>query len=334
MASFFPNPYASNQFNHLHELVLELKYGDLDAELSRENFNIDAQDSDGNSALEWACTRGDHKTVKWLLDHGADVNLANLNNGRTPLMAACACASLPCVELLLNHNADVNVENFWGLDAMIYLCNEDRSPQPVTDIVHAAKMLISRGIKLSPRGVHRVSCLSRAARTQLIPVMELILEQGVDIDLRNQFGSTALSSSVAWSASRSVKFLLDQGASYTEADIDGRTLLHVAALNASIDIVDVLREADLEGLDPDLTDNESHTAEDYVERARELPEAFAPAFRHLLSDLRARYQQEGEDWNTAHGSPEGERESDDEDFLDACEFLESAPEVTSAPVRT
>jgi ankyrin repeat protein len=132
--------------------------------------------------------------------------------------------------------------------------------------------------------------------------MELLLDYNQDglqhvddtINSRNTHGATALTRSVAWSASRSVKFLLSRGALYTgdfERDADGRTLLHIAALNTNIDMVRVLLDARLTGLDPDAKDNEGKTALDYIDGIEpgHLPNGFVPAFRHLLADIRERY---------------------------------------------
>jgi ankyrin repeat protein len=324
MASFFPNPYVSNSFARLHELVLGLKHGDLDAESKRENFEIDEQDEDGSTALEWPCVRGDGKIVKWLLDRGANPNLPNRNNGRTPLMAACTSVSLPCIELLLDHNADVNAENHWGLDALIYLCNEDRDPQPISDIIQTAKLLISRGAKVVPRGVNKVWCLAQAGRTELVEVMELILDQGVNINRRNKAGKTALSKCMGWSAARSVRLLLSRGACYTgefQSDTDGRTLLHVAALNASIDMANVLLDARLMGLDPDIRDIEGYTAEDYINQAEGRPEGFVSTFRRLLSDIRDRYQSHAKPDAGSRTQIELDGEGwEGETYYDACEY--------------
>jgi ankyrin repeat protein len=291
MASLFPDVYASNQFPRLHELVLDLKSGNLDLETKRVGFNIDAQDAEGNTALQWACLRGDAKITQWLLLRGADPNIPNHNIGRTALMAACTSVSLPCIKLLLEHDVDINVGTHGGLDALIYLVEEDRNPQPISDIVQAARLLIEHGISLEPHGLNQVWCLARAARTEMDEVMDLILDQGVDINRQNKFGLTALARSIAWSAHRSAKFLLKRGASYTgvvKTDVDGRTLLHHAALNPSIAMVKVLIEARLTGIDPEIMDKEGFTAEDYLNRAQSHFEEFALAFRQLLSDVRAR----------------------------------------------
>ena len=325
MEVLFPNVHASLTFPRLHQIVLEIKPGNLEVEAERNGFDINIQDSDGNTALHWACARGDAKTAQWLLARGADPNIPDQSVGRTPLMAACSCVSLACIKILLDHGAEINACNAHGLDAFIYLCDEDRNPQPITEIVEAAKLLIAHGSDLSPRGANQVWCLVRAARTELVEIMELIANQGIDIDQQNKFGQTALARSIAWGASRSAEFLLCRGAAYTgsvETDLDGRTVLHHAALNPNIEITRVLIAVKLKGLDPGITDKAGLRAEDYLDRAENLIDGFVPSFRHLLSDVRAQFQ--GHECREANEFvADARNHPDEQEFFDALEWLPS-----------
>lgn len=296
LVALFPDVHSSLEFPRLHQLTLELKPGRLDIEATKVDFDINIQDKEGNTVLQWACLRSDVKTTEWLLRHGADPNIPNLNIGRTPLMAACSSVSVPCIKMLLDHGADVNARSQWGLDAMVYLCNEHRNPQPITEMVEMAKLFISHGIDLNPYGDNKAWCLDRAARTELLELMELIVDQGVDINQTINYGMTALARSITWCKSRSAEFLLDKGAAYTgvfERDEDGRTLLHHAALNPNLDIVKVLINAKLEGLNPDICDKSGLKAEEYFERSSDHVEGLVPAFRQLISDIRARFLTRG-----------------------------------------
>lgn len=322
MENLFPNVYASFKFPRLHQLMLELESGNLESEVEQNGFDVNVQDSDGNTALHWACARGDAKAVQWLLLRGADPNIPDQSVGRTPLMAACSCVSLDCIELLLDHGAEINACNASGLNAFMYLCDEDRNPQPITEIIEAAKLLIAHGVDLYPQNANQTLCLTRAARTEIVEIMELILSQGVNINQQNQFRQTPLIRSIAWSASRSAEFLLSRGAAYigdVATDLDGRTILHYAALNPSIKIIQVLIAARLTGLDPEVVDKAGLRAEDYVNRAEDLIDGFVPAFCHLLSEVRARYRIEERIQSELSGPDDGEYASEDE-FVDALQW--------------
>ena len=67
MAALFPNMRASLKLPRLHEIVLDFRHGDLDAEARRPDFNINTQDAEGNTSLQWGSVRGDATTAQWLL---------------------------------------------------------------------------------------------------------------------------------------------------------------------------------------------------------------------------------------------------------------------------
>jgi uncharacterized protein len=61
--------------------------------------NVNEQDEQGWTPLNWAVGRGDVEAVRLLLDHGADVTLTGRDN-RTPLMIAKAAARKEIAEML------------------------------------------------------------------------------------------------------------------------------------------------------------------------------------------------------------------------------------------
>jgi hypothetical protein len=75
----------------------------------------DMIDSNGTSLLYYACSFGQYSVAKWLLEHGANVNIQMTNKPRsTPLHGAKYRGHLPIVELLLEYGADVNIKNDYG----------------------------------------------------------------------------------------------------------------------------------------------------------------------------------------------------------------------------
>jgi serine/threonine protein kinase len=83
---------------------------------------IDLQDALGRSALYRAAAEGKTDAVRFLLDHGADVNLAE-TAGNTPLMVVAEGASYPkgqgeTIALLLKHGAKAELKNSNGQSAL------------------------------------------------------------------------------------------------------------------------------------------------------------------------------------------------------------------------
>lgn len=182
LSALFVNVHASYDFPRLSEIVLGLRPGSLINELDNPGCDMDARDSFGNTALLWACRRGDEASARVLIEKGSNPNISNSNYGCTPLMAACAHPSIPIIRLLLEKGADVNAQSRHGLDALVYLVEEDRNPQPIDEINEATKLLIAWGINLMPREPNNVWCVARAARNGLVDAMEIMLDHGANID--------------------------------------------------------------------------------------------------------------------------------------------------------
>lgn len=78
--------------------------------------SIDKIDSNGVSLLYYACRFGHYSVAKWLLEHGANVNIQMTVKPRsTPLHGAKFRGHLSIVELLLEYGADVNIKNDFGV---------------------------------------------------------------------------------------------------------------------------------------------------------------------------------------------------------------------------
>uniref|UniRef100_A0A1J3C6K6 E3 ubiquitin-protein ligase KEG n=1 Tax=Noccaea caerulescens TaxID=107243 RepID=A0A1J3C6K6_NOCCA len=99
--------------NNLHRAVLE---GDVEgvrnilakaASGSSVRFLLEAQNSDGQSALHLACRRGSVELVEAILEHGeANVDIVD-KDGDPPLVFALAAGSPQCVHVLIKKGANV-----------------------------------------------------------------------------------------------------------------------------------------------------------------------------------------------------------------------------------
>lgn len=65
------------------------------------------KDTRRDKPLHIACRKGNVKSVKLLLDSGADPNVFNYF-GQTPLLLACSSDSACIVKMLLDKNAEAN----------------------------------------------------------------------------------------------------------------------------------------------------------------------------------------------------------------------------------
>lgn len=81
--------------------------------------DVNIRDSIGNTPLSWAARFGYVDTVKLLLQKGANVNNASINN-KTPLMEASEKGHYEIVELLIKSGASVNVQTKKGWSALMW----------------------------------------------------------------------------------------------------------------------------------------------------------------------------------------------------------------------
>ena len=84
------------------------------------DFDLDATDGDGNTALMWAAFGGHQDIVEILLElESLDINKVD-SIGLTSLMYACTQGHESIVSTLLDYNADVNIKDSDGNTALIW----------------------------------------------------------------------------------------------------------------------------------------------------------------------------------------------------------------------
>jgi uncharacterized protein len=105
-----------------YEFISALQKGDGDKAaqlLSDHPTYIDARDGKGDTALIIAINRGDSNWTGFLLNKGADPNLASTKSGDTPLIAAARIGFQDAAEWLLGLGAKVDGTNRQGETPLI-----------------------------------------------------------------------------------------------------------------------------------------------------------------------------------------------------------------------
>ena len=75
--------------------------------LLRHGANTNTQSASRNTALHYACARGDCEIVSLLLDHSSDIELQN-EKGHTPLLEAVTHCHLNVALILIERGAQIN----------------------------------------------------------------------------------------------------------------------------------------------------------------------------------------------------------------------------------
>ena len=221
-----------------------------------EVSDVNARDAWGHTPLMSAARSGNLERMKWLLDHGADVNAKDDRYGMNAFMWACNSSrgKLEMVlRLLIEKGADCNSTDHSGNPVLVWAATRS--------CVETVKGCLSRGANVKYRDRHgwtpliwvatgwqpslEVICRNKGlGPCQVIPVSslrdpvggvlkaeiaKLLLEHGADASARDGNGCTALIWAAAWGNVELLRILLGAGAPVNAKNRDGTTALMAAA---------------------------------------------------------------------------------------------------------
>jgi len=156
---------------------------------------------DTTTHLIEAALRGQVETVRFLLENGADPNIAGKFADQTALLAAARHGYAEVVDLLLEHGADFSaVDHPSKFNAMEYaIYNENAAI--VGSLFDAGARPTFRRLSFNGEG-------GAAARE----IVRLLIEHGVDINKKDDWGRTPLMWAAESASLETVQFLIDSGA--------------------------------------------------------------------------------------------------------------------------
>ena len=196
-------------------------------------------------------------TVQMLIDKGADVN-ARDKKDRTPLHAASYVGNERSVELLIERGADINSVDNKGRTPLHIAVGRD-------NCTAAAEVLIQSGSNIAAVDRTGRSPLHLAGESGSKSMVQLLIEHGSDVNLKDSRGRTLLgaifkchpSDTTDFGYWDSVKYYLEHGGDKLAVDQEmGRTILHFAASHRFVSTVDILIE---QGLDLEARDENGET---------------------------------------------------------------------------
>jgi ankyrin repeat protein len=156
--------------------------------------------------LREATIKGDLRRVQWLLDHGSNVNAAEVSE--TPLMVAAGYGQADVAKYLVSRGADLNAANQCGSALILAICNHR---------VALAKWLIAQGAHVNAKDETGDTVLHYAARYGDAEIAKQLIDHGAAINARGNGGRTPLYATLAFRASQRkdlsvAKVLLENGA--------------------------------------------------------------------------------------------------------------------------
>lgn len=231
-----------------------------------------AAGADPNQELSDAILAADSGRVKFLLDHGADVNKRD-SQGYTPLTSAARQDYTGIVTLLLDHKASVNATDADGMTPLLEAMTHADVPTVQALLAHgadkespgpqghrplaiaieeqkyeAAKALIDAGADVNAAGKQDgltplmiAAAEQRPAEgavflptsTRPIDVAHALIQHGANVNAKDKTGMTALMVAASHDNAPMIGLLVQSGADATAKNDQGQTALDIAKLNRS-----------------------------------------------------------------------------------------------------
>ena len=105
------------------ELSEQINHDIVESVLSDNKMDINAQDDEGHTFLMLACANGDNKTVKKLIEKGADTGITD-SDGRKALHHAFSAGESESIRLMLEKDKDIDAKDNKGQTCLHIVCEK------------------------------------------------------------------------------------------------------------------------------------------------------------------------------------------------------------------
>ena len=229
--------------------------------LAQHGANLDLVDPDGTSATIISIINAHFDLAATLLEHGADPNVADANGmealhatidmhtlgamfSRGPPKLVDELSSVDLVGVLLDHGADPDAQLLMPIFGRHHNAGDASLGEGSTPLMRAAKSADIEMLRLlldgdaDPTLTQRnytsalmilSSAVNPANEEEVIEVVRLFLDAGVDAAAFNSNGQTAVHNATGRGANGLIRLLAENGAKLDMADRQGRTPLDIAS---------------------------------------------------------------------------------------------------------
>lgn len=235
-----------NLHKSIASLLEAIDYNDLD-EVNEELENIkylNTNDEDGDTPLTFALgvDNIDINIIKSLVDHGASIDYPN-EKGYTPVVLSVLYGNKDILDYFLSKGADpntINKKDNNSLLAISYLVNN----------IDIFKFLLDHGantdVVLNTKEYRNRSLLLDALEKGRLDVVEILLNNGLNPNVKDKNGIVPLFYAVSYKDIPSIKLLLSYGADINAKAPNGKTVLSIAIEDGYFDIIKLLVDAGAE----------------------------------------------------------------------------------------
>ncbi|MBD2731522.1 ankyrin repeat domain-containing protein [Nostoc sp. FACHB-892] len=157
--------------------------------------------------------------IRFLLEHGANVNAVQQQSQNTVLGLAVQSGNLDKIQLILDAGADINYQSLDGYDVLINAMH-GRDILQDQNLISTLNLLISRGAAVNGMSSYGESAIKVAAQVGRFDAVKLLLNAGANPE---QLGWTELMHAIVFGSLEQVLLLLEQGADQDVRDCWHRT---------------------------------------------------------------------------------------------------------------
>lgn len=165
--------------------------------------DVASRDEEALTALHWASIRGKLTVAEFLIENGADINA--IDSFGTTVLHMAIFGGEKMVQLLLNKYVDVNKKNYDGAIALHIVALEGNW--------NIAAALISRGSEVNTKTTkNQITPLYWAAKRGHKDIVELLINNGANVNPRTKRGKTPLSAAIKKGRRAVAELLWEHGA--------------------------------------------------------------------------------------------------------------------------
>jgi ankyrin repeat protein len=195
-------------------------------------LDVNAREKDGRTSLHWAAFKGRVEVAQFLLDHGANANMAS-DTGETALNMVSEGEydsqeqGVSTARLLLERGVDVNARRKDSWTSLHWAAFKGR--------VEVARVLLDHGANATLETANGETALHIVSRGEYdseehgIGIARLLLGRGLDVNAREKNGRTSLHYAAFKGRVEVAQFLLDHGANATLETDEGESALHMVS---------------------------------------------------------------------------------------------------------
>ena len=213
---------ASNKGMPLLSLAIKEGHIEIALELIDSGADVDAKDARGRTALHWACeVRGREVLVKRLVQEQKCSVNVEDSTHVTPLNLVAAWCGVAPANLLLNAGANCRALSKKEKNVLFI-------PACWTGDLYVAKTLIENGCDINAKNQAGEPAIVLAVDGESDEVVKMLILEGAQLDVQDQEGYTALHHAALNDYTQCGVLLIEGGASAGVKDKHSRTALDVA----------------------------------------------------------------------------------------------------------